>query len=246
MHNLIEVCAGSVIDCKRAEEAKADRIELNSALHLGGLTPSLGMLVEVKKITDIPIISMVRPRGGGFHYNEEEKRMMFLDARYLILHGTEGLAFGFLNEDATIDVDNTKKMVELCHEHGAEAVFHRAFDLVKDPYSSIEILIECGVDRILTSGLRNKTLEGVDLLRDLKEKYGNKIEFVLGSGINPKNALEIIEKTGIHQLHASFKGWFEDPTSANEFVSYRYSDAGDYDGVDINTLKTMKEVLDNA
>lgn len=240
---LVEVCAGSVEDCIKAYEGGADRIELNNALHLGGLTPSVATVLLAKEKMPLPIISMIRPRGGGFHYNSVEVETMFVDAKHSIEAGSDGLVFGFLTETGEVDKELTKKMVDLCHENGREAVFHRAFDVTPDPDAAIQILIDCGVDRILTSGLKDKAIQATDLLKRLNDEYGDKIEFVLGSGVNADNAQTLLTETGINELHASFKGWFTDPTTSGEFVSYAYSDAGDYEGVGLETLENFIKVV---
>ncbi|QIK86302.1 copper homeostasis protein CutC [Erysipelothrix sp. HDW6B] len=239
----VEVLAASPSDCEIAEQCGADRIELNNGIHLGGLTPSIGTLVMARRVTKLPIVAMVRPRPGGFHYNPMEVETMFVDAKQLIAAGADGLVFGFLNADRSVDASLTQSFVELCHEHGIEAIFHRAFDCVEDPFAAIEVLIECGVDRILTSGLKDTAIEGVALLKTLQAQYGNRIELCLGSGINAANALTLINQTGVKQLHGSFKGWNEDPTTRTENVSYAFSDLGDYDGVDPEKLKEMIDVI---
>ena len=122
----VEICCGSYQDCLNAYHGGADRIELNSALFLGGLTPSIASLKLAKQEVEIPIVCMVRPRGAGFNYDESEIKVIFEDAKELLEAGADGLAFGFLNEDASIEVELTKKMVELIHSYGKEAVFHRA------------------------------------------------------------------------------------------------------------------------
>lgn len=240
---LVEVCAGGVEDCIKAYEAGADRIELNNALHLGGLTPSVATVLLAKEKMPLPIISMIRPRAGGFHYNSIEVETMFVDAKHSIEAGSDGLVFGFLTASGEVDKELTKRMVDLCHASNREAVFHRAFDVTPDPDAAIKILIECGVDRVLTSGLRDKAVEATDLLKRLNDEYGDKIGLVLGSGVNSDNAQKLLKETGVLDLHASFKGWFTDPTTSGEFVSYAYSDAGDYDGVSLPTLEKFIEVV---
>ena len=119
----VEVCAGSIADCQIAERAGADRIELNSALFLGGLTPSVGTLQKVLESgVSLPIVCMVRPRGAGFCYKKEEFESMLIDAKLLLEAGAKGLAFGFLLEDRTIDWNRTKQMIELCQKYHAESV----------------------------------------------------------------------------------------------------------------------------
>ncbi|WZU00256.1 hypothetical protein MGH68_11630 [Erysipelothrix sp. D19-032] len=104
-------------------------------------------------------------------------------------------------------------------------------------------MIECGVDRILTSGLKDTAIEGVTLLKELQTEYGERIELCLGSGISAENALSLIDQTGVKQLHGSFKGWYDDPTTRTENVSYAFSNLGDYDGVKPEKLKQMIDVI---
>ena len=152
MKTVLEICCGSFEDVKTAYENGAGRVELNSALYLGGLTPSLASLICAKEQCTIPVVAMVRPRGGGFCYSLEEYQTMILDTKLLLEHGADGIAFGFLKENQTLDTEQTKELIHLIHEHGGEAVFHRAFDCVADQKKTIEQLIGLGADRILTSG----------------------------------------------------------------------------------------------
>lgn len=223
MKRIVEVCCGSYEDALSSYYGNADRIELNSALALGGLTPSLASLVLTKKNTSLNVICMVRPRAAGFCYNLIEKDVMFSDAELFLKNGCDGIAFGFLLQDRSIDVDSTKKMVDLIHQYNGEAVFHRAFDCVKDPDIAIQQLIEIRVDRILTSGLQHTAVEGKDLIKDLQKRYGNKIQILAGSGVNSSNALDLMNYTGIYQVHSSCKSWANDPTTYGQFVDYAYT-----------------------
>ena len=147
---LIEVCCGSVDDAVEAAEGGAARIELNSSLFFGGLTPSLGTIIEAKRRLDIPIMVMIRPRGGGFCYTEAEMAVMLHDTKLAVEHGAGGIVFGILTQDGLVDVDRCRKILELTQ--GRETVFHRAFDVTPDPIEALEQLIELGFTRIMTSG----------------------------------------------------------------------------------------------
>lgn len=241
--DLFEVCAGSVQDCINAQLGGADRVELNSALHLGGLTPSLAMLKLVKEKTSLKVICMDRPRAAGFCYDDVEIETMFEDAKILLENGADGISFGFLNSDATINVTETKKMVELIHQYQKEAVFHRAFDCVDDPMHAIKQLIDCGVDRILTSGLQPTAMQGASVLEKLQSEFGNRIELLAGSGINANNIRALKEQTGIHQFHGSCKEWCEDPTTTVGNVSYAYHESDDYDCVSLEKVKSIVQEL---
>ena len=237
-----EVCAGSYKDCLAAEKGGADRVELNSALSVGGLTPSLGSLIRAKRETKFPIICMVRPRAGGFCYDENEVQLMLEEAELLLKYGADGIAFGFLKVDGNVDAEKTKTMVDLIHRTGGEAVFHRAFDVTPDPVQAIETLIDCGVDRLLTSGQQAKASEGAVLLKELQNRYGGKIELMAGSGVNAGNVRELIEKTGIRQVHSSCKTYRTDPTTETGNVSYAYLKEPhrmDYDCVDVEQVRAL-------
>lgn len=241
--DLFEVCAGSVQDCINAQLGGADRVELNSALHLGGLTPSLAMLRLVKEKTSLKVVCMDRPRAAGFCYDDVEIETMFEDARILLENGADGISFGFLNSDATINETETKKMVELIHQYQKEAVFHRAFDCVDDPMHAIKQLIDCGVDRILTSGLQPTAMQGASVLEKLQSEFGNQIELLAGSGINANNIRTLKEQTGLHQFHGSCKEWCKDPTTTVGNVSYAYHEGDDYDCVSLEKVKRIVQEL---
>lgn len=245
---IVEICCGSYEDALVASRGGAKRIELNSALHLGGLTPSLGTLLLVKKYTSQKVIAMVRPRGAGFCYSEPEFETMKLDAELLLKNGADGIAFGCLDETGALDEKRIQEMTKIIKDHHGEAVFHRAFDCVKDPYEAIEVLIGIGADRVLTSGLKKSAEEGMELLGRLQKKYGDKIEILAGGGINASNAGSLMKKTGIWQVHSSCRGWFCDVTTTGEEVSYSYGDApheNDYDGVDeILVKKLVRDCFD--
>mgnify|MGYP000963764890 FL=1 len=241
--DLFEVCAGSVQDCINAQLGGADRVELNSALHLGGLTPSLAMLKLVKEKTSLKVICMDRPRAAGFCYDDVEIETMFEDAKILLENGADGISFGFLNSDATINMTETKKMVELIHQYQKEAVFHRAFDCVDDPMHAIKQLIDCGVDRILTSGLQPTAMQGASVLEKLQSEFGNRIELLAGSGINANNIRALKEQTGLHQFHGSCKEWCKDPTTTVGNVSYAYHESDDYDCVSLEKVRSIVQEL---
>lgn len=244
---ILEVCCGSVSDCMQAEAGGADRIELNSALHMGGLTPSTASVRLAKQKVNIPVIAMVRPRGAGFAYDETEREVMFAEAKELLDAGADGIAFGFLNQDCTIHKEAVNAMTNLIHSYHKEAVFHRAFDCVKDPFQTMEELIALKIDRVLTSGLKSKAIEGLDLIAELQSRYGNQIEILAGSGVQAENALHILKTTGVNQIHSSCKIWQTDPTTSANGVSYRYAEAPhemNYDCVSASKAMNIKAAVE--
>lgn len=206
----VEICCGCIDDVKTAAQFDIDRIELNSALELGGLTPTLSTLQMAKKITNLPICCMVRTRGAGFIYSELQIENMMLDAKLLLESGADGIVFGFIDEDHTIDVENTKKMVQLIHSYHADAVFHKAFDACKNLEVALQQLIDCGVDRVLTQGGKCLIEKGAKVIGELFSKYGNQIELLPGGGITPKNILDIANTTKSGQVHFTAKMTYHD------------------------------------
>ena len=174
---MLEVCCGSYEDALTASQAGAKRIELNSALPLGGLTPTTATLDMIKRNTDMEVICMVRCREGGFFYSENEYMQMIEEATELLEHGADGIAFGFLDEQKNLSVTRIRNMVTLIHSYNKIAVFHRAFDVMENT-DSIHMLYELGIDRVLTSGQKPTAFAGIETLKNLQENYGDKIEIV--------------------------------------------------------------------
>ena len=224
----VEICCGSFADALSAEKGGAHRIELNAALPLGGLTPSVASLKLVKERTSLKVICMARPRAAGFAYSDDEFHQMRNEVQELLSAGADGIAFGILAPDATIDLSRSRLLSDIIHEAGATAVFHRAFDLTPQPFDAIEALIEIvHADRVLTSGQRPTALAGAPLLAQLQKNYAAHIEILPGSGIKPENVAQLIRETGVTQVHASCKGAAEDPTTRSPFVSFAYREGGE-------------------
>ncbi|GKU27036.1 copper homeostasis protein CutC [Clostridium folliculivorans] len=199
---LIEVCCGSVDDAIEAERGGADRIELNSNVMYGGLTPSAGSILEAKERLSIPVVVMIRPREGGFCYTEEEFRVMEKDVKVALQCGADGIVFGILKEDGRIDVDRCKRIVELAGDK--EVIFHRAIDVVPDVFEALDILIDLGVKRVLTKAQENTIEDGYELLMKMIDYCGDRLE-ILPGGIKIHNVEEYAPKLGCDQIHiASF------------------------------------------
>ena len=245
MEKVIEICTGSYFDALNAFKGGAKRIELNSALTLGGLTPSLSSLILTKQNTSLKVICMIRNRAGGFCYSEEDFGQMMMDAKLLLEKGADGLAYGFLNEDKTIDIEKTKIMTSLVKEYQKEAVFHRAFDITPNPYQAIETLIDLKVDRVLTSGQKAKAIDGLALISDLQTRYGNKIEILAGAGVNSTNALYIMDYTGIRQIHSSCKNYLTDSTTIGKDLNYSYLPNPNEDKYDIVDQELVRKLINS-
>ncbi len=201
----LELCTGNIDDCLAMIDSPVDRFELNSALELDGLTPTLHTLRTLRSYTDKPIMCMIRPHTAGFTYTEQEYRIMLEDAAEMLENGADGIVFGFLNDGHEIDKTRTAALADLAHRYHAEAVFHKAFDLVKDPFTACETLIACGIDRVLTSGTAPDALSGSPILQQLIRKYSTGIDILPGGGITAENVRTLIQNTGTNMIHFSAK-----------------------------------------
>lgn len=241
----IEICCGSAADVIEAKRNGADRVELNTCLYLGGLTPSSGELSVAKK-NNIEIIAMVRPREGGFCYTDTEFETCLSDARYLLDHGADGIAFGFLNSDGTIDEARCKQMMSIIGNR--QSVFHRAFDVVPDWHKAMDILCSLGVTRILTSGQHVTAVNGIETIKKMVQFAGNRIEILPASGINADNVDLIIRATGCTQIHAGLrKPSFDHSSSENpkiHFADVSRLSEGQYSMTDGNKVKELIKAVD--
>jgi copper homeostasis protein len=242
----LEVCIASLDDALAATAGGADRLELNSALELGGLTPSAGSLLAVTGSVNIPVIAMIRPRAGGFCYSPAEWGTIRADVDRAIALGAQGIAIGLLDSDGRVDVG---RMREVRSQVGdAELVFHRAFDLVSEPFEALEQLIDLGIDRILTSGQKPRALEGATLLGRLRRQAAGRIGLVVGGGVSLAVVDELVKRSGCREYHGSFRWAKPDPAleagSSTEFRSAFGSPAGLLSGTDAAIVRVVRERLE--
>ncbi len=219
---LVEICATSVQSSINAQQAGAKRIELCSELAVGGITPSYGLIMQVRNEISIPVFVLIRPRSGDFVYSDTEFETMKTDIGICKELGCTGIVSGVLKEDFSIDLVRTKELIELTKP--LEFTFHRAFDLTKNPLKSLEELIDLGVSRILTSGQETSAEIGIDLLVKLKELAQDKLTILPGGGINPGN-VHLFRENGFAEIHASASSLFkESPKSKISMNSEKFFD----------------------
>lgn len=245
MKTTLEIVCSSADDAVEAEAGGADRIELCGPLSAGGLTPSLGTLIEVKKHVRIPVMAMARPRPAGFCYSHGEFETMLRDAELLVEHGADGVVFGVLLCDGSVDVERSKQMREVVKAR--QAVFHRAFDVMPDPLHALEQLIELGVTRVLTSGQQPRAIAGADLIRRLVEDARGRIEILPGGGIRAHNVHELLMRTGCTQVHlAAFAKRQDSSTAARPQIKFGIdsSDETAYELTDRAIVRDMRDTLD--
>jgi copper homeostasis protein len=198
---LFEACVDSTESAIAAQEGGADRIELCTDLLEGGVTPSAGTIDLVCKYVSIPIMLMIRPRGGDFCYTDYEFELMKRDLELAKQYNIYGVVFGILNEDGTIDRERIKTLIQLARP--LKITFHRAFDMTRNPFEALDDLIELGIERVLTSGQELDVVKGINTLKKLVEKSGDKIIIMPGGGVDENNAAEIISKCGVKEIHDS-------------------------------------------
>ena len=216
---LVEICCGSLEDAMEAEQGGANRVELCSALFLGGLTPSFGTIVEAKARLRIPVVVMIRPRGGGFCYTQPEMAVMERDTALAREQGADGIVFGILNADGSVDEERCGRIRKLIGDR--QAVFHRAFDVTPDPLRALDQLVEMGFTRILTSGQEDTVPEGLPLIKRLIEYAGDRIEVLPGGGIKLNNLRQVVEATGTKQVHlTAFKTQPDTSVRGRPFVTF--------------------------
>lgn len=204
MHRIdpqIEVCANSATSCVAAEQGGAVRVELCAGIPEGGTTPSYGEMVVARRAIDIRLNVIIRPRGGDFLYTDAELEAMLLDIETARAVGADGVVFGCLRSDGTLDLEKNRRL-RLAAE-GLSTTFHRAFDVCRDPFEALEEIVAMGFDRILTSGQQATAEQGVGLIAELVERAAGRIIVMPGSGVNEHNIVEIARRTRATEFHMS-------------------------------------------
>jgi copper homeostasis protein len=204
---LIEVCVDSLESGLSAHRGGADRIELAAGLSEGGVTPGPGTIRHLRELLRIPIHVLVRPRPGDFLYSSDEFEAMRRDVEFSRQWGADGVVFGILREDGSVDEGRTGELVT-----GARPMavtFHRAFDVCADPFKAMETLVGLGVERILTSGQKATAELGAGLIAELVLRSKGRIAIMAGGGLNEGNVLRIVQNTGIREIHASARSAVE-------------------------------------
>ncbi len=178
---------------------------------------------------------LIRPRPGDFCYNDAEYEAIKNDVLMCRQLGAHGVVVGFLDKNLDIDTTRTAEIVKLARP--MEVTFHRAFDRCRDWHTALEQIIECGCDRILTSGQCKTAPEGIDKLREIQKLANGRIKILAGSGVNSQNAAEIIRETGVNEVHSSCKHTVENPQKTNIEDSSRYMETD---------LEEVKRFVGNA
>jgi len=196
----LEMCIDAVDSAVAAQEGGADRVELCDNLLEGGTTPSAGAIAIARRKIDIGLNVMIRPRGGDFCYSDIEFEVMKYDVEQAKQLGADGVVFGLLDENGSVDAQRTKLLIDLARP--LSVTFHRAFDMTCNAFQALEDLVKLGVDRVLTSGQENSVLEGLDLIAALVRQAGDRIIIMPGGGITERNIGKIVAQSGVKEVHA--------------------------------------------
>jgi copper homeostasis protein len=196
---IIEACVNSAISAIEAQKGGADRVELCENLHDGGTTPSAGSIAFTRKNLQIGLLVMIRPRGGDFLYSADEFQIMKEDIKVSKNLGADGVVFGILLPDGTIDKERMKILIDLARPMGITC--HRAFDMTANPYQAIEDLISLGIDRVLTSGQHPTAPQGSGLIRQLIAQAKERIIIMPGSVVKEHNVAALVSVTGAKEVH---------------------------------------------
>ena len=198
MNVLVEACCDSVQTARDAAAAGAGRIELCGAGD-GGTTPSFGLMTRARDVLRVPMHVMIRPRAGDFVYSEDELTVMVHDIGIAQSVGADGVVFGVLRDDSTVDEQTMRRLVEAARP--LRVACHRAFDTTPDATQALDMLLQLGVDIVLTSGHARIAMAGRLQLAEHVVRAGEKLSVMAGGGVRAPNVLQIVHDTGVHEVH---------------------------------------------
>ena len=211
MCSVLEVCVDSTASALAAKRGGADRLELCADLIVGGTTPSLTLVQQVKAETGLPVRALLRPRFGDFCYDSYELAQMEQLAAELVEAGADGIVTGVLTPEGALDTGAMQPIYAAARK-AAEKVgrpvactLHRAFDVCADPFAALETARSMGLCTILTSGQAASAPQGAALLRRLTERAGKDVEILAGAGVSAQNIPVLAAQTGVRAFHLSGK-----------------------------------------
>ena len=200
---ILECCVDSVESALAAAAGGANRLELCSNLIIGGTSPSLALFHQVRQQVDIPVNVLLRPRFGDFLYTPYELDILKEEVAMFREAGADGVVIGCLTADGELDRAAMEKLLEL--RGSMNVTLHRAFDVSRDPYRTLQECIDMNIQTILTSGQKNSCMEGCDLIASLHEKAEGRIDIMAGAGVNASVIREMLPKVPLRSFHMSGK-----------------------------------------
>lgn len=235
---VLEICAYNIQSALIAEKAGANRVELCASAPEGGITPSAGALRTARELLSIQLYPIIRPRGGDFLYDQHEWAIMKQDIFLCKSIGCEGISTGVQLADGNIDTDGMKRIVEWAYP--MEVTCHRVFDSTPDAFRSLEELIGCGCERILTSGQAPAAPEGAAMLAKLVEQASGQIIIMPGAGVRASNIRALRDATNAVEFHTSAKKLV---SSAVHYQNPAIRDTGDVFEADAEEIERILEEL---
>lgn len=211
MHSVLEVCVDSTASALAAKRGGADRLELCADLIVGGTTPSLTLVQQVRAETGLPVRALLRPRFGDFCYDSYELAQMEQLAAELVEAGADGIVTGVLTPEGALDAGAMQPIYAAARKAAEKAgrpvacTLHRAFDVCADPFAALETARSMGLCTILTSGQAASAPQGAALLRQLTERAGKDVEILAGAGVSAQNIPVLAAQTGVRAFHLSGK-----------------------------------------
>lgn len=234
---ILEICTGDPRGVIAAMEGGADRIELCSGLSEGGLTPSPAMMAYSSERLATNVL--IRPRAGDFVYTEEELQVMERDIEEAMKAGASGIVTGVLTPEGEVDITACRRLLSKAAGH--ENTFHRAFDIVREPFRALEDIIASGFSRLLTSGCRATAEEGAEYISELNRRAKGRIKIIAASGVSPENVVRIIRTSGVKEVHASARTMH--PSAMPAAGNVRMGSGDSADGSRLATDKNMVAAL---
>ena len=207
---ILEACVDSIDSALAAQAGGAFRVELCDNLEEGGTTPSLAQIQIARKLLNIKLHVIIRPRGGDFLYNDIEFERMKQEIRMCGKAGCDGVATGILCADGNIDFQRNSELIHIAHQYSMSVTFHRAFDRCRNLFQSMEDIIRLGCNRILTSGGKDSAYEGREIIRELIQQAGERIIIMPGAGITVENIAALVKTTGLKEFHGTFRSQYND------------------------------------
>ena len=217
MRSVLEVCVDSTASALAAKRGGASRLELCADLIVGGTTPSLALVRQVKAETGLPVRALLRPRFGDFCYDSYELAQMEQLAAELVEAGADGIVTGVLTPEGQLNAEAMRPIYAAARRAAAAraaakaagrpvvCTLHRAFDVSADPFAALETVRSMGLCTILTSGQAASAPEGAELLGRLVERAGDSVEILVGAGVTAQNIPALAAQTGAHAFHLSGK-----------------------------------------
>ncbi len=216
MSLIFELCAFNIQSAIIGEKAGAKRVELCDNPMEGGTTPSYGTIKQTREKISIDLYPIIRPRAGHYNYDSDEWEIIKKDIRLCKELGCQGISIGVQLNNGEINVQKMKTIVELAYPMGVTC--NRVFDGVPDPFKSIEELIQCGVERVLTSGQKASAPEGVDLIAKLIQQSDDRISIMPGAGVKSSTIEQLINTTSAKEYHGSARKKVEENSHQNAAV----------------------------